>query len=85
MTPSPRQNVQSMPLAMLSPGERARVVDVRGGRSFVRRLTSLGVIPGTALEVVQNGLAGPLIVKLKESRLALGRGMSHRIMVAPGE
>jgi ferrous iron transport protein A len=69
---------------MVSTGERVRVVEVRGGQGCARRLTSLGILPGVDVTVVQNAMAGPLIVRLKESRLALGRGMSHRIMVAQG-
>lgn len=84
MTTIPRQPTALMPLSMVSAGERARVVEVRGGQGCARRLTSMGLLPGVDLTVVQNAMAGPLIVKLQETRLALGRGMSHRVIVAHG-
>lgn len=84
MTAILRQPTPPMPLSMVSAGERVRVVEVRGGQGCAHRLTSMGLLPGAAVTVVQNAMAGPLIVRLKESRLALGRGMSHRIMVAQG-
>jgi ferrous iron transport protein A len=85
MNPARRQEAPLMPLSMVSSGARACVVEVRGGHGCERRLTALGVLPGVTLTVVRNAGAGPVVVKLKESRLALGRGMSHRIMVAQGE
>ncbi len=74
-----------MPLSMLGSGRQARVVEVRGGQGCRGRLTSLGVLPGVRVIVVRNAMAGPLIVKLDGSRLALGRGLSHQIMVTDND
>jgi len=73
-----------MPLSMVSPGEDVRLVAIRGGRRVRKRLADLGLTPGTILRVVQAGFHGPLIVAFKDdARLALGRGMAHKIMVEP--
>ena len=73
-----------MPLTMVSPGERVRLIDVRGGHGARRRLADLGLTPGTVLQVVQSATGGPLIVAFKnDARLALGRGMAHKIVVEP--
>jgi len=70
-----------MPLAMVGPGELVTVVDVRAGRGLTRRLAEMGLLPGTQIRVVSSQMRGPLIIDLKGSRLALGRGVTQKIMV----
>jgi ferrous iron transport protein A len=73
-----------MPLSMVTPGESVRLVSIRGGRRARQRLADLGLTPGTTLRVVQANAWGPLIVAFKDdARLALGRGMAHKIEVMP--
>ncbi len=72
-----------MPLAMVAPGEEVRLTAIRGGRRMRRRLADLGLNLGLTVRVVQRDGHGPLILAVKDSRLALGRGMAHRIMVEP--
>jgi ferrous iron transport protein A len=57
------------------------VVTLSGGRSFVGRLAALGFVPGAHLTMVQNYGRGPLIVELRQTRIALGRGEAKRIVV----
>ncbi len=71
-----------MPLTMISPGERVTLVEVTAGHGARHRLTELGLIPGVELSVVQDD-GGPLLLAVHDSRLALGRGMAHKIMVKP--
>jgi len=71
-----------MPLSMVAAGESVRLVRIRGGRHVRQRLAELGLTPGTALRVIQSEAFGPLIVAFKDdARLALGRGMAHKIEV----
>jgi Fe2+ transport system protein FeoA len=70
-----------MPLAMVAPGEEVRLIAIRGGRRMRKRLAELGLNPGLTVRVVQRDGHGPLILAVKDSRLALGRGMAHKIMV----
>ena len=72
-----------MPLAMVKAGERVRCVQLNGGRGLQARLASLGLLPGTELTVVCADTRGPILVAIGESRIALGRGMAHKIMVEP--
>lgn len=73
-----------MPLTMATPGEDVKLVAVRGGQRVRKRLADLGLTPGTVLQVVQADAWGPLIVAFKDdARLALGRGMAHKMMVEP--
>jgi len=73
--------IAMMPLSMLAVGEEAEIVDVRGGYGFRSRLASLGLNPGMRVTMVQNLGAGPLLLRVLDSRLALGRGMTHKILV----
>lgn len=74
-----------IPLAMLPSGGKGRITRVCGGRGLVRRLSDMGFIPGVEVRVVHShqnpGHGGPLVVEVKDSRIALGRGVAMKIMV----
>ncbi len=70
-----------MPLAMVAPGEDVRLTAIRGGRRMRQRLADMGLNLGMTVRVMQRDRHGPLILAVKDSRLALGRGMAHKIMV----
>ncbi len=71
-----------LPLAMTTPGERVRIVEIRGGRGFEGRLASMGLKRGTEIEVINSNAPGPVIVASGETRLAIGRGMAQKIFVS---
>ena len=68
-------------------GRSARITRMTGGHHFLSRLASLGFTPGADLQVVQNFGRGPIIVTLRDTRVALGRGEAQKILVeqASGE
>ncbi len=70
-----------MPLSMVRPGTTAVVAAVRGGRGLVRRLSEMGLVPGAEVTVVSSHMRGPMVLKVLESKLMLGRGMAHKILV----
>ena len=45
------------------------------------RLETLGMTPGTVVEVLNNKSAGTVIIRLRETRYALGRGITSGIHV----
>jgi Fe2+ transport system protein FeoA len=52
------------------------------GRVFEKRLMDMGLTPGTRVTVVKSApFHGPMEVRVRGSRLALGRGMAERIFV----
>lgn len=69
-----------LPLSMVAPGERVKLIQIEGGRRLRHRLTELGLTPGRELVVMQDE-GGPLLLAVQDSRLALGRGMAHKILV----
>jgi len=73
-----------MPLTMATPGEDVKLIAINGGQRVRKRLADLGLTPGTVLQVIQANAWGPLIVAFKgDARLALGRGIAHKMMVEP--
>ena len=70
-----------MPLALAQAGESVKLVALRGGQQMRKRLADLGLTLEMPLHVVQGNGHGPLIVSVKDTRLAIGRGMAHHIMV----
>ena len=69
------------PLAMLSPGEEALVVEVQGGHGLRHRLMAMGLRPGLPVRLLHRHGAGPVLVQVGEARLALGRGLAQKILV----
>ncbi len=68
------------PLTELEPGMYVRVSEVNGGNKLRARLCALGLTPGTPVEIVSVG-SGPVIVKVLDSRLMIGRGMAEKVLV----
>jgi Fe2+ transport system protein FeoA len=73
-------NTPSLPLSMITQGERVRLLKINAGEVLSNRLTALGLTPGVELTIVQDA-GGPLLLSVRDSRLALGRGMANKIMV----
>jgi ferrous iron transport protein A len=65
----------------LRPDQAGTIVDLSGGRTFMARLLALGCSPGTEVEMVHNSGHGPLIVSVRGTRVALGRGEAERVQV----
>lgn len=70
-------------LPALKAGETGVVIDLVGGRGLVSRLATLGFTPGAPVTIVQNYGHGPIIVTIRDTRIALGRGEAGKIRVRP--
>ncbi len=70
-----------MSLAMLSSGQRAKIVSLSGGRGLQARLFGMGLGIGSEIEVIYRGAPGPFLIAAKAPRLAIGQGMAYKIMV----
>ncbi|MBR1613860.1 MAG: ferrous iron transport protein A [Treponema sp.] len=69
-----------IPLALAPQGEEQIVKKIGGSDEVKRHLANLGFTVGGTVAVV-NSLSGNLIVKVKESRVAINEDMARRIMV----
>ncbi len=74
-------NEQRISLSALAPGEVAVVRQLAGGRGFMSRLATLGFTLGVEVNMVQNFGHGPLIVNIRDTRIALGRGEAAKVVV----
>lgn len=70
-----------IPLALIREGERVKVSRVLGGRGMVRRVTDLGLRPGTEIEIVSASKTGSFIIRIGGQRLGVGFGMAKKIFV----
>ena len=70
------------PLALGPDNRLLKVEAVAAGVGLLRRLTDLGIIRGAEIRLINRHATGPVIVDIKGARLALGRGVAHRIMVS---
>jgi len=70
-----------IPLAILPQGSSGRVVRIIGGRGIIRRLVEIGFTPGENVKILHSDFSGPILVSVKGSRVALGRGIAMKIIV----
>lgn len=70
----------TMPLSMAGAGQLLQLVEIQAGRQLTHRLAELGLTRGVTLQVVQDA-GGPLLISVRGSRVAIGRGMAHKLLV----
>jgi Fe2+ transport system protein FeoA len=71
-----------MPLSFAAIGETVTLAEIRAGERLRRRLGDLGLNIGMSARVVQNDTCGQMILAVtNDARLAIGRGMAHKIIV----
>ena len=68
-------------LSDLPVNEKATIRSFTIGRLETNRLASLGLTPGAHVDMNQNYGRGPLIVLVRGTRVALGRGEAAQIFV----
>ena len=69
-----------MPLVLASPEEENIILRVGGSPEMKQHLEGMGFVVGGAVTVM-NTIGGNLIVKVKESRVAISREMAGKIFV----
>ncbi|MCX6843627.1 MAG: FeoA family protein [candidate division WOR-3 bacterium] len=74
---------QQLSLADVGTGVSVRIDAIKGGRGVAGRLSSMGLVPGTEVQVISGSRGGPVIVGLRGCRIAIGCGMANKIMVEP--
>ena len=70
-----------MSLVDLKPGQRGVVSDLTGGWAMRRRLASMGLTIGADVESIISRGRGPVVVAVRQTRLALGRVIARKVMV----
>ena len=83
-----------MPLGLLVSGEQAEIMEMMSWKGAKPpapererageeqgRIEDMGIRVGKSVQMLNNGGRGPLLLKVDESRIAIGRGMAMKIMV----
>ena len=69
-----------MPLALANIGEENLIRKIGGSPEVKKHLENLGFVVGGDVTII-NSIGGNIIVKVKESRVAISKEMAMRIMV----
>ena len=69
-----------MPLVVAGVGEEQIIKKVGGSQEMKQHLADMGFVPGGGVTVVST-IGGNVIVKVKESRVAISKEMAQKIMV----
>ena len=72
---------EEIPLSELTSGRTGIIGSCTGGRGMLGRCLSLGFTPGSAVKMIRNYKQGPLLVKVRDSEVALGRQIAEKIMI----
>jgi ferrous iron transport protein A len=78
-----RETPKALPLSHVLRGSRVRLLSCECGGAMTSRLESMGIRPGAEFDVIMSSTWGPMVIGVGNSRFALGRSMTHRMMVAP--
>ncbi len=68
-------------LGELPTGAHAVVRSPRGGKAFSARVAAMGITPGAEVMVIQNYHRGPMLIEVRDTEVALGRGEALKIEV----
>ncbi len=69
-----------MPLALANIGEENLIRKIGGSPEVKKHLENLGFVVGGDVTII-NSIGGNIIVKVKESRVAISKEMAMKIMV----
>ncbi len=69
-----------MPLSYATPGEESVIRKIGGSPDVKKHLENLGFVAGSTVKIV-TALDGNIIVKVKESRIAISDEMARKIMI----
>ncbi len=71
----------TMSLTMAPSGQDVQLVGIQAGKRLTHRLAELGLTPGVVMSVIQDS-GGPILLSVRDSRIAVGRGIAHKLDVA---
>ena len=69
-----------MPLSYATPGEESVIRKIGGSPDVKKHLENLGFVAGGTVKII-TALDGNIIVKVKESRIAISDEMARKIMI----
>jgi DtxR family transcriptional regulator, Mn-dependent transcriptional regulator len=79
-----QSKVQEMPLSNLVTGHSGVLTSYAGEREQLGRCLSLGFTPGSVVEMLENYKGCPVLVKVHDTKVALGRELAEKITISGG-
>jgi DtxR family transcriptional regulator, Mn-dependent transcriptional regulator len=73
---------EEVPVSMLRTGESGILKSYTGGKEMLGRCLSMGLTPGSTVKMMENFDCGPVLAKVHNVEVALGRGLADKIIVA---
>ncbi|MBN2259421.1 MAG: ferrous iron transport protein A [Clostridiales bacterium] len=70
-----------MSLSKVNVGTSVILHQINYGLNLKKKLQDMGLTPGVEFSVVSKTNSGPIIIEVRGSRLALGRGIAEKIDV----
>ena len=68
-------------LSQVKAGSTVTVLVLGAGWGLQRRLADMGLTPGVKVNVISGGRPGQMVVEVRGSRMALGHGITAKILV----
>jgi ferrous iron transport protein A len=60
---------------------KLKIIKINGGQTVLKKLETMGICESAIIEKLISYHHGPVIVKVMNSQLAIGRGMAEKIIV----
>lgn len=73
--------MNAITLSDAQPGSRYRILEIKEENRLVNRLSSMGLLCGSTIEVCQNNKKQPVLIFARDTLVAIGREESKKIMV----
>ena len=70
-----------MPLSNIETGKFVVIESINFNTKLRRKLQDMGLTPGVKLSVVSKSFLGPLVIDVRGTRVALGKGIVSNIQV----
>ena len=77
--------MKTITLSEAKPGRHYRIRDIKDEARLTNRLSSMGLLCGSPLEICQNNKKQPVLVYARDTLIAIGREESKKIIVGGTE
>lgn len=78
-----KQGSDEIPLCQARPAIPLKLARVAGGKRMQHRLAEIGMTVGSSFRILSGSPTGPIIIAVRGTRLAIGKGMMSHIFVKP--
>ena len=77
--------MNTITLSDAQPGQRYCIMEIKEENRLVNRLSSMGLLCGSTVEICQNYKKQPVLLFARDTLVAIGREESKKIMVGGAE